>query len=76
MILQPFLFDFGDSPNLPATSKKGRSSLTRARLGAFWQVRTYYVRTSFTRVRAFCQPARAGLALLQKSAIFGFCHRS
>lgn len=89
MILKPF-FNFGDSPNLPATSKKGRSFLTRAR--AFW-LRTYYVRSHFrsfltprfdcgrntygvtfalpSRARAFCQPARAGLALLQKSAIFG-----
>lgn len=49
MILKPF-FNFGDSPNLPATSKKAALS---------------------SRARAFCQPARAGLALLQKSAIFG-----
>lgn len=65
------LFDFGDSPNLPATSKKAAlPSRVRARFGCLLAC-PYVLRTLFPHARAFCQPARAGLALLQKSAIFG-----
>lgn len=69
MILKPFLITV-IRQIYPPPAKRPLFPHARARFGCLL-ASPYVLRTHFLHARAFCQPARAGLALLQKSAIFG-----